>query len=72
MLCAYSIGAPIGAGLISREKHYHPLCQIYLGTLSNVNYFLKWIIKMSNLCFGVAYLITIASKQSHENVILAL
>ncbi len=25
LLCAYSIGAPIGAGLISREKHYHPL-----------------------------------------------
>ncbi len=25
MLCAYSIGAPIGAGLISREKHYDPL-----------------------------------------------
>ncbi len=25
MLCAYSIRAPIGAGLISREKHYHPL-----------------------------------------------
>ena len=25
MLCAYSIGAPIGAGQISREKHYHPL-----------------------------------------------
>ena len=27
MLCAYSIhamGAPIGAGLISREKHYDP------------------------------------------------
>ncbi len=24
MLCAYSIGAPIGAGQISREKHYHP------------------------------------------------
>ncbi len=25
MSCAYSIGAPIGAGLISREKHYDPL-----------------------------------------------
>ncbi len=23
MLCAYSIGAPIGAGQISRENHYH-------------------------------------------------
>ena len=26
-LCAYSIGSPIGAGLISREKHYHPFHQ---------------------------------------------
>ncbi len=24
MLCVYSIGAPIGAGQISREKHYDP------------------------------------------------
>ncbi len=28
MLCAYSIGAPIGAGLISREKHYHLLLSV--------------------------------------------
>ncbi len=28
MLCVYSIGAPIGAGLISREKHYHPLTHV--------------------------------------------
>ncbi len=25
MLCAYSIGAPIRAGQIYREKHYHSL-----------------------------------------------
>ena len=25
MLCAYSIGAPIGAGQTFREKHHHPL-----------------------------------------------
>ena len=30
MVCAYSIGAPIGAGQISREKHYHPLHQLVL------------------------------------------
>ncbi len=36
MLCAYSIGAPIGAGLISREKHYDPLLakKLELGYIS--------------------------------------
>ncbi len=29
VLCAYSIGAPIGAGLISREKHHDPLVLVF-------------------------------------------
>ncbi len=28
MLCTYSIGAPIGAGRISGEKHYHPFDEL--------------------------------------------
>ncbi len=37
MLCAYSIGAPIGAGLISREKYYDPLhCDQYIHCDANI------------------------------------
>ncbi len=47
MMCAYSIGAPIGAGQICREKHYHSFMPLWSASAGRP----KWI-RVNMTCYN--------------------